>query len=101
MNMRKKSVGLVAAAASSALVLAAGIAPSAQAADANTVTIWTSVDQPVLDGLKAGLAPIAKKQGITVKWEKVDNINQLIVTDAQGTLAGALNMHDLFKAKVV
>jgi len=28
-------------------------------------------------------------------------INQLIVTNAQGTLAGALNMHDLFKAKVV
>ena len=87
MNMRKKSVGLVAAAASSALVLAAGIAPAAQAADANTVTIWTSVDQPVLDGLKAGLAPIAKKQGITVKWEKVDNINQLIVTKVQANAA--------------
>lgn len=28
-------------------------------------------------------------------------INQLIVTNAQGALAGALNMHDLFKAKVV
>jgi arabinose-5-phosphate isomerase len=28
-------------------------------------------------------------------------INQLIVLDADGRLAGALNMHDLFKAKVV
>lgn len=28
-------------------------------------------------------------------------INQLIVTDAQGVLEGALNMHDLFRAKVV
>ncbi|MEN9903348.1 MAG: hypothetical protein RL651_2012, partial [Pseudomonadota bacterium] len=28
-------------------------------------------------------------------------INQLIVVDEQGALAGALNMHDLFKAKVV
>ena len=28
-------------------------------------------------------------------------INQLIVVDDQGALAGALNMHDLFKAKVV
>ena len=28
-------------------------------------------------------------------------INQLIVTNAHGALAGALNMHDLFKAKVV
>jgi arabinose-5-phosphate isomerase len=28
-------------------------------------------------------------------------INQLLVIDAQGQLAGALNMHDLFRAKVV
>ncbi|WIM07083.1 MAG: KpsF/GutQ family sugar-phosphate isomerase [Candidatus Nitricoxidivorans perseverans] len=28
-------------------------------------------------------------------------INQLLVTDAGGNLAGALNMHDLFRAKVV
>ncbi len=28
-------------------------------------------------------------------------INQLLVVDAQGKLAGALNMHDLFRAKVV
>lgn len=28
-------------------------------------------------------------------------INQLIVTDAEGVLQGALNMHDLFRAKVV
>ncbi|MDR2000112.1 MAG: KpsF/GutQ family sugar-phosphate isomerase [Zoogloeaceae bacterium] len=28
-------------------------------------------------------------------------VNQLLVVDADGTLAGALNMHDLFQAKVV
>jgi arabinose-5-phosphate isomerase len=28
-------------------------------------------------------------------------INQLIVTDTDGVLEGALNMHDLFRAKVV
>lgn len=28
-------------------------------------------------------------------------INQLLVLDMQGKLAGALNMHDLFRAKVV
>ena len=28
-------------------------------------------------------------------------VNQLIVTDAAGQLVGALNMHDLFRAKVV
>jgi arabinose-5-phosphate isomerase len=28
-------------------------------------------------------------------------INQLLVIDATGTLTGALNMHDLFSAKVI
>jgi arabinose-5-phosphate isomerase len=28
-------------------------------------------------------------------------INQLLVVDAQGALVGALNMHDLFRAKVI
>jgi alpha-glucoside transport system substrate-binding protein len=49
----------------------------------STVTIYTSVDQPVMDGLKAGLEPLAKAQGITVNWSKVDNINQLIMTKIQ------------------
>ena len=30
-----------------------------------------------------------------------NKVNQLLVVDAQGRLAGALNMHDLFRAKVV
>src|SRR5689334_12661729 len=49
----------------------------------STVTIWTSVDKPVMDGLSAGLAPLAQAQGVTVKWEKVDNINQVIMTKIQ------------------
>jgi arabinose-5-phosphate isomerase len=28
-------------------------------------------------------------------------INQMLVVDARGALAGALNMHDLFRAKVI
>jgi arabinose-5-phosphate isomerase len=28
-------------------------------------------------------------------------VNQLLVVDADGRLAGALNMHDLFRAKVI
>ena len=28
-------------------------------------------------------------------------INQLLVVDADGRLVGALNMHDLFRAKVI
>ncbi len=49
----------------------------------STVTIWTSMDQPVIDGLKAGLAPLAQAQGVTVKWQKIDNINQVIMTKIQ------------------
>jgi arabinose-5-phosphate isomerase len=30
-----------------------------------------------------------------------NKINQLLVVDARGTLIGALNMHDLFRAKVL
>ena len=49
----------------------------------STVTIWTSVDQPVLDGMRAAMDPKAQAQGMTVKWSKVDNINQLIMTKIQ------------------
>ncbi len=57
-------------------------APSGQASG-STVTVWASMDQPVIDGLKAGLAPLAQAQGITVNWNKVDNINQVIMTKIQ------------------
>ena len=36
-----------------------------------------------------------------VQMMETNRINQLVVLDAQGKLAGALNMHDLFRAKVV
>ncbi len=107
MNVRKNGIGLAAVVASAALVLAAcggsdsdtteeaapaesaaaEEAPAEEPADApaegGTVTIWTSVDQPVMDGLKAGLEPLAAEQGITVDWQKVDGIDQLIITKAQ------------------
>jgi alpha-glucoside transport system substrate-binding protein len=59
-----------------------GGSPSGQVSG-STVTIWASMDQPVIDGLKAGLAPLAQQQGITVNWQKVDNINQVIMTKIQ------------------
>lgn len=106
MNLRLKGLGLVAVASSAALVLAAcgggssstegSAAPAASEAapaesapaeeapaEGGTVTLWTSVDQPVMDGLKAGLEPLAKAKGITVNWEKVDNINDLLITKVQ------------------
>jgi alpha-glucoside transport system substrate-binding protein len=76
---------LLAAAASGVLVLtAAGCGDDGgSGSDSKTVTIWTSVDQPVLDGLKKAMEPKAKEAGITVKWSKVENINQLIMTKIQ------------------
>ncbi len=38
-----------------------GGSPTGQASG-STVTIWTSMDQPVIDGLKAGLAPLAQQR---------------------------------------
>ncbi|MGZ4454660.1 MAG: ABC transporter substrate-binding protein [Nocardioides sp.] len=53
--------------------------------DPNTVTIWSSIDQPVQDGLKKALEAKIKAGGdkITIKWQKVENINQLIITKIQ------------------
>src|ERR1044072_8389828 len=50
--------------------------------DSNSVTIWSSVDQPVQDGL---LKALEAKVGSDVKidWQKVENINQLIMTKIQ------------------
>jgi len=36
-----------------------------------------------------------------VEMMEARHINQLLVTDDKGQLCGALNMHDLFRAKVV
>jgi alpha-glucoside transport system substrate-binding protein len=60
-----------------------GGAEASGAVKGSTVTIWTSMDQPVIDGLKAAMESKASAQGMTVKWSKVDNINQLIMTKIQ------------------
>jgi alpha-glucoside transport system substrate-binding protein len=49
----------------------------------STIKIWVSVDQPILDGIKAVVDPEAKAQGLTIQWSKVNNINQLIITKIQ------------------
>ena len=54
-------------------------------ADSTTVTIWSSIDQPVQDGLKKSLVAKLSADGsdIKINWQKVENINQLIVTKIQ------------------
>ncbi|MFT3874469.1 MAG: ABC transporter substrate-binding protein [Nocardioides sp.] len=53
--------------------------------NSKTVTIWSSVDQPVQDGLQKALEDKIKAGGddITIKWQKVENISQLIITKIQ------------------
>jgi alpha-glucoside transport system substrate-binding protein len=53
------------------------------ASDDKTVEIWSSLDPPVQAGLEKQLVAEAKAKGITIKWSKVENINQLIMTKIQ------------------
>jgi len=81
-SSRAKALG-VAAALVGATSLAACGGDGAGAEDDKTVTIWASVDQPIIDGFEEHLNSAAKGDGITVKFEKVENINQLIMTKIQ------------------
>jgi len=49
----------------------------------STVTLWSSTDPHVFDGLKKEIQAKAKAEGITVDMQRVDNINQLIMTKLQ------------------
>jgi alpha-glucoside transport system substrate-binding protein len=84
-SKRNRSVAI---AATSALVAAAALAgcggsSGSSGSSSKTVTIWSSNDQPVIDGYNKYLVPAAKKQGITVNIKKVNDIQTLIMTSIQ------------------
>jgi alpha-glucoside transport system substrate-binding protein len=81
----KKSTSLlgVAAVAASLSLTACGGDDGGGGSDGDTVTIWSSVDQPVQDGLLKALEAKVKADGIKIDWQKVENINQLIMTKIQ------------------
>lgn len=82
MTIRK--VVLVLGTATAMVAAVAGCSSKSSAGgDTKNITIWTSMDQPVIDGLKAKLDPAAKAMGITVTWQKIDNINQIILSKIQ------------------
>ncbi|MDW8809793.1 ABC transporter substrate-binding protein [Streptomyces scabiei] len=83
MSTRKLVVGVSAFSTLALLATGCGSGSDSGASDKKTVTIWTGMDQPIIDGLKAELAPRAKAQGLTVQWRRVDNINQLLVQKVQ------------------
>ena len=53
--------------------------------NSSTVTIWSSIDAPVQAGLEKALKAKLAADGsnITIKWDQVQNINQLIITKIQ------------------
>jgi alpha-glucoside transport system substrate-binding protein len=77
---RTSLVAVTVLAAASAL---AGCGSGNSGKDDKSVTIWSSLDQPVQDGLEKVLVQKAKAEGITIKWQKVENINQLIMQKIQ------------------
>src|SRR5688572_6283435 len=48
--------------------------------DDDEVTVWTSLDQPVIDGIQKQVDIQAKEEGITIKIERVDGIDKVIKT---------------------
>ncbi len=81
---RRGRKSLATATALAAAVALAGCGSGGDSgSDDKSVTIWSSVDQPVQDGLNKVVQEKAKAEGITVKWQKVENINQLIMQKIQ------------------
>lgn len=83
MRVHPRGRRLMAVAAAGALFLTAAGCGGDDEGDSNTVVIWSSMDPPVQEGLEAALVPLAEEEGITIDWQRVDNINQLIMTKIQ------------------
>jgi alpha-glucoside transport system substrate-binding protein len=83
-SQRGKKVTVALAAAALSMTGMAACGGGSGSTNSKTVTLWTSVDDPIVAGWKQQLVPEAKKQGITLNIKKVNNINQIIMTKIQG-----------------
>jgi alpha-glucoside transport system substrate-binding protein len=85
--MRIPTRGRTALVAVTALAAAAALTSCGSGGDSGkddkSVTIWSSMDPPVQAALQKTLVKEAKAKGITIKWSKVENINQLIMQKIQ------------------
>ncbi len=79
----RKSLAAVTALAAAAALAGCGSGGGDSGKDDKSVTIWSSLDQPIQDGMEKVLVEKAKADGITIKWQKVNNINQLIMQKIQ------------------
>ena len=84
MQRRMKKIAAVGALALAASGLTAcGGGSDSGGSSGDTVTVWMSVDPATFAGLKSQIESESKAQGVTVDVQKVDNINQLIMTKLQ------------------
>jgi alpha-glucoside transport system substrate-binding protein len=81
-SARRAALGITAALLGAAALTACG-GDSGGDSGGTTIKIWASVDQPIIDGFQQHLDAAAKEAGLTIKFEKVENINQLIMTKLQ------------------
>ena len=64
----------------------------------------TAEDRQLVIDVMSGAPQTIRPQSLAVEAVEImerRKINQLLVVDDEGALVGALNMHDLFRAKVV
>jgi alpha-glucoside transport system substrate-binding protein len=80
---KRGRTSLVAVAVLAVVSALAGCGSGGGGSDDKKVSVWMSVDPLVFDGLKKQIVAEAKAKGITADVQKVDNINQLIMTKIQ------------------
>jgi len=82
---RSRYITKATAATAAALLAATGLAAcggddGGGGSSSKNVTVWLSLDQATIDGLKKAVDTKASAEGITVKLQKVDSIDKLIKT---------------------
>lgn len=82
LRRRTTLLSLVVATALSMLLAACG-GGGGGSSDSKNVTFWTSLDQVTVDAMTKYLVPKAKAEGITLKVQRVDNINQVLMAKIQ------------------
>lgn len=78
---RGRSKALAVATAAAMATALAGCGDDGGSGDSDgEVTIWMSLDQPVVDGIQTQLDAAAADEGLTINVERVDSIDKLIKT---------------------
>jgi arabinose-5-phosphate isomerase len=100
LEMSRKSMGMTAVLGASGAVIGIFTDGDLRRALNGTIDIRTS---PIADSMTRSPRTTTpnKLAAEAVQIMESNKVNQLLVVDAAGALVGALNMHDLFRAKVI